>query len=214
MKTYWERRMKKIIFCTTVCLIFAVPAISFGASGPYGSVNAGVTILPDSDLDVTISGLGSVSEELSYDSGFTIGGAVGYKIENFRYEGEISYQKNDLDSISALGISLPVDGDISFLTFLVNGYFDFGSGGPLTPYVTAGIGYSNFEIGDGGDSEDDNLFTYQLGVGVGFTINENVTLDLRYRYLGFEDYEYSDATGRISAEISSHNITAGLRFAF
>ena len=206
--------MKKIIFCTTACLFLAVPTISFGASGNYASINAGVAIVPDSDLDVTIYGLGSATEELSYDSGFTIGGAVGYMVENFRFEGELSYQTNDMDSLSAFGLSGPVNGDISVLTFLVNGYFDFATGGPLVPYVTAGIGYSNFDVEMDGDSEDDNLFTYQFGLGVGYAINEKVTLDLRYRYLGFEDYEYSDATGRLSADISSHNITAGLRFAF
>jgi OOP family OmpA-OmpF porin len=207
--------MKKIVFGLIGCFFLTVPALSFGATGWYGSVNAGVGIVPDGDLSLTIPGFGSETAELSYDTGFTVGGAVGYMMENFRVEGEISYQTNDMDSLSAYGVSIPFDGDISALTFLVNGYMDFATGGPLTPYITGGLGYSNVDATIEGESNDDNLFTYQLGVGVGYAMSERMTLDLRYRYLGFEDYEYSEAgIGSLSAEVSSHNITAGLRFAF
>ena len=213
--------MKKIVFGLFICFFLALPAISFGATGWYGSVNAGVGIVPDSDADLTVQGLGTISAEISYDTGFTVGGAVGYMMEYFRVEGEISYQANDVDSISISGLgSAPANGDVSALTFLVNGYYDFATGGPLTPYITAGLGFSNVEADSGGVSEDDNLFTYQLGVGVGYAISETVTLDLRYRYLGFEDFESSGYDPDFAAnytekvEISSHNITAGLRFAF
>ena len=216
--------MKKRI-CTILCCCFflAIPAISFGASGWYGSVNAGLAIMPDGDIDVTVDIpdfiVGSGTAELAYDTGFTFGGAVGYMMENFRVEGEISYQTNDFDNISGPGGSFPVDGDISALTFLVNGYLDFDTGGPMTPYITAGIGYSNVEASIEGGSEDDNVFTYQLGVGLGYAMSETVTLDLRYRYLGAEDFEYSEVepglgSASIDVEIASHNITAGLRFAF
>jgi len=207
--------MKKIVSVLIGCFFLALPAISFGASGWYGRVNAGLAIAPDSDIDVTITGLGSGAGELSYDTGYTVGGAVGYMMEKFRFEGELSYQKNDMDSLSGPGGSLSVNGDISALTFLVNGYIDFTTGGPLTPFITAGIGYSKVEADIEGESDDDNLFTYQLGAGIGYAISEKMTIDLRYRYLGLEDYEYSEVgVGSLSAEVSSHNITAGLRFAF
>ena len=207
--------MKKIVFGLIGCFFLALPAVCLGATGWYGGVNAGLAIVPDGDLDLSIPGLGSGTAELSYDSGFTVGGAAGYMMEKFRFEGEVSYQTNDIDSLSAVGESISVNGDVSALTFLANGYFDFATGGPLTPYITAGIGYSNVEIDIEGESDDDNLFTYHLGVGVGYAMSEQVTLDLRYRYLGFEDYEYSESgVGSLSAEVSSHNITAGLRFAF
>jgi len=136
-------------------------------------------------------------------------------MEKFRFEGEVSYQKNDMDKISGPGGSLSVNGDVSALTFLVNGYIDFTNDTPWSSYITAGIGYSKVEADIEGESDDDNLFTYQLGIGIGYAISEKMTIDLRYRYLGFEDYEYSEVgVGSLSAEISSHNITAGLRFAF
>jgi opacity protein-like surface antigen len=174
-----------------------------------------MAMMPDSDIDVTIVGIGSGSGEISYDTGLTAGGSVGYMMDTFRVEGEVSYQANDMDKISGNGGSLFVNGDISALTFLVNGYIDFYTGGPVTPFITAGIGYSNVEADIEGESNDENLFTYQLGAGIGYAISETLTLDFRYRYLGAEDYEYSEVgAGSINAEISSHNISAGLRFAF
>lgn len=177
--------------------------------------------MPDSDADLTIEGLGTLPYEISYDTGYTVGGAIGYMMEKFRVEGEISYQANDVDSVSISGLgSVPVNGDVSALTFLVNGYYNFATGGPLTPYITAGLGYSKVEADSDVGSEDDNLFTYQLGVGVGYAMSETVTLDLRYRYLGFEDFESSGydpdfiANYTDTVEISSHNITIGMRFVF
>ena len=206
--------MKKIIFSLTACFFLALPVVCLGGTGWYGSVNAGVAIMPDSD--VAITELGTLTAELSYDTGFVVGGAVGYMMEKFRFEGEVSYQTSDIESLSiGGGGSESLNGDISAVTFLVNGYFDFATGGPLTPYITAGIGYSNFEVNIQDVSDDDNLFTYQLGAGVGYSISETVILDLRYRYLGFDDYEYSEVgVGSIGIEAASHNISAGLRFAF
>jgi opacity protein-like surface antigen len=207
--------MKKIVFGLIGCFFLALPAVCLGATGWYGSVNAGLAIMSDGDIDVSIPGLGSGTAELSYDTGFTIGGAVGYMMEKFRLEGELSYQTSDIDSLSGPGGSMSINGDISALTLLANGYIDFDTGGPLTPYITAGIGYSNVEADIEGESDDDNLFTYQLGIGIGYAMSETMTLDLRYRYLGFEDYEYSESgVGSLSIEAASHNITAGLRFAF
>ena len=178
--------------------------------------------MPDGDLDITanIPGVlvGSGSGDMEYDTGYTIGGAVGYMMEKFRLEGELSYQANDIDKVSGAGGSEPVNGDVTALTLLFNGYFDFDTGRFWTPYITGGLGYSKVEADIDGLSEDDNVFTYQLGVGVGFAMSETLTLDWRYCYLGAEDfsYRYSDPSGSITldAAIASHNLTVGLHFAF
>ena len=178
--------------------------------------------MPDGDLDITanIPGVlvGSGSGDMEYDTGYTIGGAVGYMMEKFRLEGELSYQANDIDKVSGAGGSEPVNGDVTALTLLFNGYFDFDTGRIWTPYITGGLGYSKVEADIEGLSEDDNVFTYQLGVGVGFAMSETLTLDWGYRYLGAEDfsYRYSDPSGSITldAVIASHNLTVGLHFAF
>ena len=136
-------------------------------------------------------------------------------MENLRLEGEMSYQTNDVDKLDGMSIN----GDVDILTFLVNGYFDFDTGGPIKPYITAGLGFSNVDESEPGYfSEDDNILTYQVGAGVGIALNEITTLDCRYRYLGASDFEYSySVAGTIingETEIASHNLTVGIRMAF
>jgi len=212
-----------IIFVICCSFLFLYPTFSLAATGLYGSINTGLAIMSDSDVNETYSvpGLGSSSDsfKVKFDSGYTIGGAVGYMMENLRLEGEISYQENDIDKVSGFNAS----GDIDALTFLANGYFDFDIGGTIKPFITAGLGFSNVEISEPGFSEDDNVFTYQIGAGVGFALSETVTLDCMYRYLGASDFEYSYselvpgvgfATLNGEAEIASHNFTLGVRIAF
>jgi opacity protein-like surface antigen len=198
-----------IICC---CFFFAVPAVCLGATGWYGGVKAGVAMASDSDLKIT--GLPTV--QIKYDTGYTVGGAIGYIMEKFRLEGELSYQANDVDSIA--GVSLDLLGEsaeVTALTFLANGYWDFDAGGGFTPYLTAGIGATKVELEvTGGGSEDDTVFAYQLGVGVGFALSETVLLDLGYRYLGAADAEFTDGSDKAEVEIGSHNFLFGLRFVF
>ena len=160
--------MKKLMTSLILCGLLVFPAMSFGASNWYGSVNAGVAIMPDSDVDADIVGEGSFSADLEYDTGFVIGGAVGYKMDKFRIEGAITYQQNDIDKLSAGGESESLSGDISTLAFILNGYLDFPTESPFTPYITAGAGYAKVEADIEGGSDDDNLFIYQIGVGVGY----------------------------------------------
>ena len=105
------------------------------------------------------------------------------------------------------------------LTLLFNGYYDFHTGGSWNPYLTAGLGYSKVDADIEGLTEDDNVFTYQIGAGIGYAMSETATLDFRYRYLGASDFEYGEiqpglGSASIEAAIASHNLTIGLRFAF
>jgi len=59
-------------------------------------------------------------------------------------------------------------------------------------------------------NEDDTVFAYQVGVGVGYAVNEKINLDVKYRYFGTSDPEF-DTT---EAEYSSHNVYVGIRVSF
>ena len=194
------------IFCC--CLFLAIPALCSGSGGNvwYGSANAGAAIATDSDLKVT----GSPTVTIEYDSGYTVGGAIGYMLKRFRIEGEVSYQANDVDKIDGLSLD-PLSAEASALILLVNGYWHFYTGSRFIPYITAGLGTTNiqFEMTDEPD-EDDTVFAYQLGLGVWFRLSETIALDCRYRYQGAADAEFTDA----EIEVASNNITIGLVVAF
>lgn len=209
--------MRKIIFITLCCLTpLFFSATAHSAEGPYLSANLGIAALSDSDItDSTFPG---IDMELSYDTGWAFGAAVGYGFSNFRVEGEVSYQSNDIDETSALGISIDSSGDVSGTALLVNGYYDFANSSAFTPFISAGLGYATVDINDydvtGAGlldySDDDSVFAYQLGVGIGYAVNENVTIDIRYRYFAAEDAEF-DTT---EVELSSHNLLVGIRYNF
>jgi len=189
-------------------------AQAYSADGPYLSANLGLAALSDSD----ITNPGEESEELSYDTGWTLGAAVGYRFNNVRVEGELSYQKNDADQLSQMGDISDMKGDATSTALLVNGYYDFANESAFTPYISAGLGYAKVETNDmnvvgssGSDfNEDDGVFAYQVGAGVGYAVNENVTLDLKYRYFATEDAELDTS----EVEFASHNFLVGIRYNF
>jgi len=220
--------MKKIVFGLIGCFLLALPAVCLGATDWYGSINVGYAMVSDSDVNATGTSGGNTATldgEIEFDGGYVLGGAIGYMFDNFRIEGEISYQKNDADKVTIKSVKLngvdqgisgsePADGDVGIFTFLANGYYDFNNDSKFTPYLTAGIGMANVEI----DPEDDTVFAYQIGAGVGIAMSETVTLDCKYRYLGAADYEIGDTVQgvavKVDSSIASHNFTVGIRFTF
>jgi opacity protein-like surface antigen len=223
--------MKKVIFASLFSMLFAFSFNAYSAEGKwYMSGNIGMSSLNNSDMGFydeeylemitgeDIPAGASVSAELGYDAGPFLGVAVGYDFGNYRLESEFGYMKNDMDELSvrvnipgegSLKVGEPMDGDLSSFTVLFNGYYDFCKGSKLRPYITAGIGYSRVEaqVSDMEDgSEDDSVFAYQAGAGIGWDVSEIITLDLKYRYFGTSD--------PLDIDYSSHSVSLGLRYSF
>ena len=209
--------MKKYLLITFVCvLVFFFSAPVYSAEGLYVSGNIGFAMASDSDItDSTVPG---VTVNTEFDTGLAFGAALGYDFNRFRAEGEISYQKNDIDKIGSPGVILDATGDAKALSFLINGYYNFINSSAFTPYISAGIGFAQVEFNDldisslgfSGSNDEDTVFAYQIGIGVGYAVTEKVTIDVKYRYFGTEDSEY-DTT---KAEFASNNFLFGVRFNF
>ena len=209
--------MKKNLLITFVCVLaFFFSAPVYSAEGIYVSGNLGFAMLSDSDLtDSTVPGI-TVNTE--FDTGLALGAALGYDFNRFRVEGEISYQKNDVDKISAPGVFLDGTGESAALSFLINGYYDFINHSAFTPYISVGLGFAQVEFNDldisglgfSGSNDEDTVFAYQVGLGVGYAVTQKVTIDVKYRYFGAQDSEY-DTT---KAEFASNNFLFGMRINF
>ena len=198
--------MRKNIVLILGCLglvLFSTSAYS--ADGWYAGGNIGLAIASDADISE-----GSDTLTIEYNPGFAIGAAVGYAVSNWRIEGEIDWQKNDMDRVKMGGESASLDGDTSNLAFLVNGYYDFATNSAFTPFVGIGIGFAKIDVDVEGESDDDTVFAGQGSVGVAYAINETISLDLKYRYLRTADPDFSGTKG----EFGSHNILFGARFSF
>jgi opacity protein-like surface antigen len=201
--------MKKVSVGLLVLAMMLGWGISIACAAPYVSGNLGLVWVEDSDFKTDFGD----RAEISFDTGFGITGAIGNAFDNgFRAEGELGYRTNDMDEFSAPGFgSESIDGDISALSLMANGYYDFMPGNTVSPFVGFGIGFANVEADiDFAGSEDDNVLAYQLAAGVAFPVNPNMNVDLQYRLFGTEDPDFDD----VEAEYTTHNLMVGLRYSF
>jgi opacity protein-like surface antigen len=129
-------------------------------------------------------------------------------------------------------------------TLFMNAYWDINTGTPFTPYIGAGLGMAfvgtkytglAFDVNDPESAwvshdvgkKTRTNFAWNIGAGLGYDINEYLTLDLGYRFaslgsvksgreLQIEDgvqstniWDYAD-----SKNLRMHQVMAGLRFTF
>jgi len=210
--------MKKTLMISACCtLMFSLTPLAHSANGPYASGHIGGALA--NDADVSNADIVGISADVQMDMGLGLGIALGYTFGDTRFEGEFSYQKNDVDSVSVSGIgSAPLSGDVTSLAFLINGYYDFKDGGPVSSFLTVGIGMANVEVdnlnilgsGLANFSDDDTVLAYQVGAGIGFTLTKEIILDLKYRYFATLDPNFGD----YKFEYSSHNVSLGVRVSF
>lgn len=214
--------MKKAkVFWGVVASLFLCTTLANAGTNYYLAANIGAALLNDSDI--MDSSVPFVTFTAESETGMGASLAMGYNFGNARVEGEIAYQKNDLDSLSlnVIGYDLgdaSISGDTSSIAFLVNGYYDIHNKTSVTPYIGGGLGMANVDLGavyldNYGQltrSVDDTVFAYHLTAGVAFPVTDSVSLDLKYRYFATADLEID--TGEV--EYSSHNFYAGVRVDF
>jgi len=157
------------------------------------------------------NGLDTDFDTASLKNGFTIGGGVGYQInDHFRTDVTLDYMfKSDFHgSTSGGGASggacavACTSTDVASLTalsLLANAYVDIGTYGSFTPYVGAGIGgtyvkwndLENTSCADDGSGCDDTYFhrgrkswrfTYALMAGAAIDVTCNLKADVGYRF--------------------------------
>ncbi len=94
-------------------------------------------------------------------------------------------------------------------------------GGTFLPYLTAGLafGHMNHTISIEGDPAEEGDATYvgwTAGAGVEVAVQENVSLNLEYRYtdLGEQTIDMGLGPNDPSFAITSHTLTAGVNFRF
>ncbi|HSR87972.1 MAG TPA: outer membrane beta-barrel protein [Pontiella sp.] len=178
---------------------------------PYISLSGGLNMLEDIDFDYPPA-LGGGGGSAEFDTGFVISGAFGLAFESIpvRTEIEISWQKNELDKIKFDGFgSISDDEDQKTSTVMWNGYFDFKSDSALTPYILAGIGAADV------DDDIDTLFAYQVGAGLGYALDENIIIDLKYKYFMTEDFDDDDGIYTVDFDgLAVHQVQMGIRYQF
>ena len=205
--------MKKLILLVSA-LLLTVSTGAFAAGRPYLGGSAGLFFPSDS----TITDDFGASAEVSFDTGLLISGFGGLAFDNgFRLEGELSYRAADLDELREPGFpDTRVNSEISATSMMASAYYDMKTLTTVTPYVGGGIGLSNVNLergtfdGGGWRSDDETVFAFQVGAGVGIAVNPRVAIDLGYRYFATEDVRFD----QFDAELESHNVAVGMRYMF
>ncbi len=211
------------VLITVVCLALTPSAALAAAEGFYLGGHLGAALLDEGQND---SSSGTFNTD--YDPGFGGWGVFGYdlgdrypRIGRGRVELEVGYRSNDLKEVEFLEGGIAAGGDVSVLSFMANSFAEYDNPSRCTPYLGLGLGYAMVSLNDTTTvfgplaDDDDGVFAYQFGAGLGLALTERVTVDAGYRYFATTDAELVDATGeRFDAEYSSHNFSAGVRVRF
>ena len=214
--------MKAMLTAATAALLVlaSLPADAQSERRLYVGAFGGLNFLMEADVEVGGATVGSAE----FDSGYAAGGIVGYRfLDDFRAELELSYRSNDIDTL----FTAPARGDATNLAAMVNGYYDFPDiasrwSTTIRPYLGGGIGaaqvaWNDVAIGATPVTDDDEvIFAFQAGAGVGFGITDSITLSIDYRFFATPNVELSQdgGTGEFEVENRNHTATAGIRFAF
>jgi len=194
----------------TISLFFLFLFLFFTSSASannwYASGSVGLNTLGDSEPDLTVYG-STFPVKMDFDTGVNFGGALGYKFRKIRMEFEISFRSNDINNFEAIGTTFVVPLDISSTTYLLNSFYDFESQGKFTPYIGAGLGFSNIDF----SGLDDTVFAFKLIGGGSYKINSNLDLTAEYSYLGAQDADLDFFTG---VSYDTHNFNVGFRYSF
>ncbi|MBV8192942.1 MAG: outer membrane beta-barrel protein, partial [Alphaproteobacteria bacterium] len=165
--------MKKVLLAAAA--VIALPAIAEAQdmmapqSGVYLGVEGGLNWL----FNTTILG-----QNVSPQTGWALGGKVGYDFIGPRIEVEGLYRQNITGNFFG---NRAITGQISQVSAMANFLYDFNALGQIVPYIGAGAGVgfvdSDFNLGS-------TNFAYQGILGVGWNATSNLRFNLEGRYYG------------------------------
>ena len=198
---------KKILTIAGALLLSTMVAGTASArDGWYAAFRGGITNSNLNDKDDSISKTAGVD----FDNVWMMSGAVGYRYSYFRAELEYTYRE-DHDEASPLGLS---GTEFGAQNLMLNGYFDFLPNYVISPYISAGIGWTQvsmdtFSYNYGNtitESNESDNFTWSLGAGMTVRVNKCLNIDAGYRYIDMGDIE--------NANVNAHEVYFGLRYTF
>ena len=204
---------KTLLLATIATSIIAFNANAMDVS-PYVSAKLKYSF---SEPEVDFSGTGG--DKFDVDDkvfGGTIAAGLSTKLSSGAIRAEIEYNKSaDAKKTKAVAVDNIIGSGafkVETQSIMLNGYYDFDTNTQFKPYIGAGVGYTKLKgslkfDGESLGSMDDNTFTWQIGAGIGYDVNNNVTLEAGYRYIDYGDFKEDD----VKLESKAHEILAGVR---
>jgi OmpA-OmpF porin, OOP family len=148
----------------------------------------------------------------SFQTGYVLGGTVGYDFVGPRVELEGSYRDNwGTLNLSGFGASANVHNQT--IAVMGNVYYDFLAGSRFVPYIGAGAGVAFLQAGALGTNQSATTFAFQGMIGAGYNIDETFRINLEGRYFGTTtpNYTYASSVGgfgySVTASPSNNNVS-------
>ena len=159
------------------------------------------------------------------DGSSVVGGGVGYRFAG-GLRGDVMLAYRGFYSLDDKTFEADYRANITSTTLMVNGYYDFTSGG-IRPYIGVGIGVArnetdsliqDFRLGFSnsfsGATREDPAFALMAGIGIPYS---TWTLDIGYRYVDMGKFETGNlarlgVSSGHTGKLTAHEFTLGARF--
>ena len=212
-----SRRLLAVVAVTAV----SPPAFSAEEQGLYFGLGFGLHEAGNSTVSMQIPiGAGAAQNRVTFDTGWAVHGAVGYKwAQNFRSELEVGYRNASVGTVSGADWL----GRQSAVGLMGNLLYDVGVGTVFQPYVGGGAGIAITKwssvraAGSPVFTDHSSKFQWQGIVGVTVPVRDQIDVYVDYRYVNSLNNSFNSApAGSLINQHSdsSHNVFLGLRYTF
>ena len=166
---------------------FAAQAQSLQPGGVYVGLEGGANWMFNSSFNsqAVIAPFfnGGFQTNASWNTGYVLGGTLGYDFVGPRIEAEGAYRANT-GTLTLGGIAGSAGVNFQQINVMGNFYWDFMAGSRFVPYVGVGAGVAFLNAGALGASVNSTQFAYQAMVGAGYNLDETFRINLEGRYMG------------------------------
>jgi len=174
-------------------------------------------------LETRNAGATKFQEHMSFDTGWALLGTVGFEWDQWRFEGEVGYRYNNVDTFVFSGGPVTSDTgsiNLSELTLMANVLYDIPLGRRFSLSVGAGIGVdrASFDwpgFGGGGFRDESWRFAEQGIVGLNYAFDGGCEAFIDYRYLHVDGPTFSHGVYELDFDsLDKQSATIGLRYHF
>ena len=160
--------------------------------------------------------------------GFSLAAGIKKELEKGAVRAEFEFSRKQPTS-SYITAGYGEMGGLKFKTqihsYMINAYYDFNTDSAFTPYIGGGIGLAKtkLSIAYGEESDSHTNFAWQIGGGIAYAVNDNVSVDVGYRYVDYgkfdkitrvEDVLWWTEAARTSVDTTANELYAGIRYTF